>query len=61
MNGENELNHMKRSLPSHHSTFEAKGLQPHLEYQFWVTAATKIGEGQSSKVATQILSPIRSK
>ncbi|XP_025423992.1 Down syndrome cell adhesion molecule-like protein Dscam2 isoform X3 [Sipha flava] len=59
MNGEEELNHMKRTLPSHHLTYEAKGLQPHLEYQFWVTASTKIGEGQSSKVATQILSSSR--
>lgn len=61
MNGEEELNHMKRTLPSHHLTYETKGLQPHLEYQFWVTASTKIGEGQSSKVATQILSSNKSK
>lgn len=61
MNGEEELSHMKRTLPNHHLTYEAKGLQPHLEYQFWVTASTKIGEGQSSKVATQILSSSRSK
>lgn len=60
MNGEEELNHMKRTLPSHHLTYETKGLQPNLEYQFWVTASTKIGEGQSSKVATQILSTTRS-
>ncbi|VVC39650.1 Hypothetical protein CINCED_3A005038 [Cinara cedri] len=59
MNGEEELNHMKRTLPSHHTTYEAKGLQSHLEYQFWVTAVTKIGEGQSSKVAMQILSTAR--
>lgn len=61
MNGEEELNHMKRTLPSHHLTYETKGLQPHLEYQFWVTASTKIGEGQSSRVATQILSSNNSK
>lgn len=60
MNGEEELNHMKKTLPSHHLTYETKGLQPNLEYQFWVTASTKIGEGQSSKVATQILSTTRS-
>lgn len=60
MNGEEELNHMKRTFPSHHLTFEAKALQPHLEYQFWVTASTKVGEGHSSKVATQILSTARS-
>jgi len=61
MKGEEELNHMKRTLPSHHLTYETKGLQPHLEYQYWVTASTKIGEGQSSKIATQILSTTRSK
>lgn len=60
MNGEEELNHMKRTFPSHHLTYEAKGLQPHLEYQFWVTASTKIGEGHSSKVSTQILSTAKS-
>jgi len=61
MKGEEELNHMKRTLPSHHLTYETKGLQPHLEYQYWVTASTKIGEGQSSKITTQILSTTRSK
>ncbi|XP_025200616.1 Down syndrome cell adhesion molecule-like protein Dscam2 isoform X5 [Melanaphis sacchari] len=59
MKGEEELNHMKRTLPSHHLTYETKGLQPHLEYQYWVTASTKIGEGQSSKITTQILSTTR--
>lgn len=60
VNGEVELNHIKKTFPSHHLTYEAKGLQPHFEYQFWVTASTKIGEGQSSKVATHILSTTRS-
>lgn len=61
MSGEEEINHMKRTLPSHNLMYEVKGLQQLLEYQFWVTASTKIGEGQSSKVATQILSSARSK
>lgn len=61
MNGEEEINHMKKTLLSHHLMYEAKGLQSLLEYQFWVTASTKIGEGQSSKIATQILSSNRSK
>lgn len=61
MKGEEELNHMKRTLPSHHLTYEAKALQPHFEYQYWVTASTKIGEGQSSKITTHILSTTRSK
>ncbi|XP_050537388.1 cell adhesion molecule Dscam2 isoform X2 [Daktulosphaira vitifoliae] len=59
LNGGEELNHMKRTLPSHQTTYEAKGLQQQVEYQFWVTASTKVGEGQSSKVATQILSSSR--
>lgn len=61
MNGEEEINHMKRTVSSHHLTFEAKALQPHLEYQFWVSATTKVGEGPSSEVATQILSIDRRK
>ncbi|XP_050430112.1 cell adhesion molecule Dscam2 isoform X2 [Adelges cooleyi] len=59
VDGGEELNHMKRTLPSHHTTYEAKGLQQHVEYQFWVTASTKAGEGQSSKVAIQVLSSPR--
>nr|XP_018897402.1 PREDICTED: Down syndrome cell adhesion molecule-like protein Dscam2 isoform X3 [Bemisia tabaci] len=49
-----ELNHAKRNLPSQQTHFEAKGLQQHIEYQFWVTASTKIGEGQSSRVVSQM-------
>lgn len=61
LNGGEELNHMKRTLPSHQTTYEAKGLQQQIEYQFWVTASTKVGEGQSSKVITQILTSSRGK
>ena len=54
VDGRDELNHGKRNLPSQHTSFEAKGLQQHVEYQFWVTASTRIGEGQSSKVVAQV-------
>lgn len=30
-------------------SFQAKGLDSNLKYEFWVTAATTIGEGQPSK------------
>ncbi|KAJ9598443.1 hypothetical protein L9F63_010887, partial [Diploptera punctata] len=54
VDGRDELNHGKRNLPSQHTSFEAKGLQQHVEYQFWVTASTRVGEGQSSKVVAQV-------
>ncbi|XP_068149244.1 cell adhesion molecule Dscam2 isoform X4 [Drosophila tropicalis] len=54
VNGREELNNEKRSLPSQQVYYEAKGLHPHMEYQFWVTASTRVGEGKSSRVASQI-------
>lgn len=54
VNGREELNHEKRNLPSQQLYYEAKGLQAHIEYQFWVTASTRVGEGKSSRVASQI-------
>ncbi|KAH8379056.1 hypothetical protein KR009_002841 [Drosophila setifemur] len=54
VNGREELNNEKRSLPSQQSYYEAKGLHPHMEYQFWVTASTRVGEGKSSRVSSQI-------
>lgn len=56
VNGREELNNDKRNLPSQQTHYEAKGLQPHQEYQFWVTASTRVGEGKSSRVASQITS-----
>lgn len=41
-------------LPAGDTYFEATGLQKRVEYQFWVTASTRVGEGQSSKVAPQV-------
>ncbi|KAL9905344.1 Down syndrome cell adhesion molecule 2 isoform 5-T8 [Glossina fuscipes fuscipes] len=54
VNGHEELNNEKRSLPSQQAYYEAKNLHPHIEYQFWVTASTRVGEGKSSRVASQI-------
>nr|XP_036670818.1 Down syndrome cell adhesion molecule-like protein Dscam2 isoform X7 [Drosophila suzukii] len=54
VNGREELNNEKRSLPSQQAYYEAKGLHPHMEYQFWVTASTRVGEGKSSRVSSQI-------
>lgn len=54
VNGREELNHEKRSLGAQVLNYEAKGLQAHIEYQFWVTASTRVGEGKSSRVASAI-------
>ncbi|XP_025156472.1 Down syndrome cell adhesion molecule-like protein Dscam2 isoform X4 [Harpegnathos saltator] len=54
MDGREELNHGKKSLPSTSTYFEATDLQQHVEYQFWVTGSTRVGEGHSSKVAAQV-------
>ncbi|XP_055691014.1 cell adhesion molecule Dscam2 isoform X2 [Lutzomyia longipalpis] len=56
VNGREEINNEKRNLPSQQLSYEAKGLQAHVEYQFWVTASTRVGEGKSSRVASQITS-----
>lgn len=49
-----ELDHEKRNLPGTHTVFEIKNIQQQVEYQFWITAVTRIGEGQSSSVVSQI-------
>ncbi|XP_020291121.1 Down syndrome cell adhesion molecule-like protein Dscam2 isoform X2 [Pseudomyrmex gracilis] len=54
VDGREELNHGKKSLPATSMHFEAIDLQQHVEYQFWVTASTRVGEGQSSRVAAQV-------
>ncbi|XP_055378995.1 cell adhesion molecule Dscam2 isoform X4 [Condylostylus longicornis] len=54
VNGREELNHEKRNLPSQQLSYEAKNLQAHIEYQFWVSASTRVGEGKSSRVASQV-------
>lgn len=54
VNGHEELNHEKRNVAPQTLNFEAKGLQAHIEYQFWVTASTRVGEGKSSRVVSAI-------
>lgn len=52
VNGREELNNQKHTLLPHQSYYEASGLLPHMEYQFWVSASTRVGEGKSSKVVS---------
>ncbi|XP_043277030.1 Down syndrome cell adhesion molecule-like protein Dscam2 isoform X3 [Venturia canescens] len=54
VDGREELNHGKRMLPATNTFFEASDLQQRVEYQFWVTGSTRIGEGQSSRVAAEL-------
>ncbi|XP_076767050.1 Down syndrome cell adhesion molecule 2 isoform X2 [Xylocopa sonorina] len=54
VDGRKELDHGKRTLPATNTYFEATDLQQHVEYQFWVTGSTRVGEGQSSRVAAQV-------
>jgi len=54
VDGRGEVKHEKRNLPSQHTTFEVKVLEQQAEYQFWVTAFTRVGEGQSSRVVAQV-------
>jgi Fibronectin type III domain len=56
MDGRQEVDHAKQTISSQQTNYEAKGLQSHIEYQFWITASTRIGEGQSSRVSSQIAS-----
>lgn len=51
-----ELDHAKRNLPGTHTMFEMKSIQHQVEYQFWITAVTRVGEGQSSSVVSQVSS-----
>lgn len=54
MDGRQEVDNAKQTISSQHTVFEVKGIQSHIEYQFWVTTSTRIGEGQSSKVVSQV-------
>lgn len=52
-----ELNHGKMSISSSQTSYETKNLQHNeVEYQFWVTGSTKVGEGPSSRVVTHMAS-----
>ncbi|KAJ8974837.1 hypothetical protein NQ317_006679 [Molorchus minor] len=57
MDGRQEVDNAKQTVSGQHTNFEVKGVQSHIEYQFWVSASTRIGEGQSSKVVSQIATP----
>lgn len=52
--GKQDTDHVKQTVSSQHTNYEVKGVQPLVEYQFWVTASTRIGEGQSSRVVSQV-------
>lgn len=54
VNGREELNHEKKTMGPQTFSYEAKNLQAHIEYQFWVSASTRVGEGKSSRVASAI-------
>lgn len=56
VNGREELNHEKRNFGPQTFSYEAKSLQAHIEYQFWVSASTRVGEGKTSRIATAITS-----
>lgn len=56
VDGKQEGDHVKQIVSSQHTNFEIKAVQPMTEYQFWVTASTRIGEGQSSRVVSQVAS-----
>lgn len=56
ISGREELNTEKKSVPSQQLQYEAKSLQPYTEYQYWVTAVTRVGEGKSSKISSQVTS-----
>lgn len=56
LDGRQEVDNAKQTISSQHTSYDIKGIQAHIEYQFWITASTRIGEGQSSKVVSQVAS-----
>ncbi|XP_052566813.1 cell adhesion molecule Dscam2 isoform X6 [Culex pipiens pallens] len=56
VNGREELSNDKRNLLAHQHYYEAKQLQSHTEYQFWVSASTRVGEGKTTRVVSQMTS-----
>ncbi|KAF5279124.1 hypothetical protein FQA39_LY05802 [Lamprigera yunnana] len=54
MDGRKEVDHAKQTISGQQTNYEAKGLQSHIEYQFWITACTRIGEGLGSRVVSQV-------
>ena len=49
-----ELQPPPRSLPPGATNFELTGLRSGSEYQFWVTAATRVGEGPPSRTVSAV-------
>uniref|UniRef100_T1JCZ7 Down syndrome cell adhesion molecule-like protein Dscam2 n=1 Tax=Strigamia maritima TaxID=126957 RepID=T1JCZ7_STRMM len=52
------LEHLKEEITKHpippsFNTYEAVGLKKNRRYEFWVTAVTAVGEGQSTRVVAQ--------
>lgn len=56
IDGRQEIDHAKQTISSQQTTYEAKGIQPLVEYQFWITASTRIGEGPSTRTLSQVSS-----
>ncbi|XP_074032455.1 Down syndrome cell adhesion molecule 2 isoform X3 [Leptinotarsa decemlineata] len=57
MDGRTEVDNARQTISGQNTVFEVKSVQSHIEYQFWVSATTRIGEGQSSKVVSQVSTP----
>ncbi|XP_045464515.1 Down syndrome cell adhesion molecule-like protein Dscam2 isoform X8 [Harmonia axyridis] len=55
MDGGNEIDHNKQTISTQQTDYEVKNIQPLIEYQFWVTASTRIGEGPNSKTVSQVI------
>lgn len=54
INGKLDKDQIKQIISNQHTNFEVKSIQPLIEYQFWVTGSTKVGEGQNSRIVSQI-------
>lgn len=55
MDGRNEIDHNKQTISTQQTDYEVKNIQPLIEYQFWVTASTRVGEGPNSKTVSQVI------
>jgi hypothetical protein len=49
-----ELQPPPRALPPAATSFELPGLRAGAEYHFWVTAATRVGEGPATRVVAAL-------
>lgn len=53
-----ELRTIKNTLPAQNLHYEANGLKKRESYEAWVTASTKVGQGQSTAVVQLLPSSI---